>query len=84
MFCHNCGKEVYRITTFENGISQCRYCPDKYVPQAIVGSYIKSASGIHETKSRRTAAHNNDISRRRLAEDGKTVIRDYNRKMFNL
>lgn len=82
MICPSCGSEVIRIRTFENGVSQCRECPDKYVPNPMVGMFIRHAGGIHE-KSRRTAAHDADISRRRLAGDGKTVIRDYGKKVFN-
>lgn len=81
MKCTSCGSEVVKIITFENGITQCRECPKKYVPKPMVGLFIKHASGINE-RSRRTAAHDQDISRRRLGSDGKTVVRDYKKKVF--
>ena len=80
MKCPSCSFETHRVTVFENGLSQCPYCPVKYVPKPAVGLFIKHASGIHQF-SRRTAAHDADISRRRVAEDGKSIVRDF-KKVF--
>jgi len=74
MICPSCGTMVYKTTTFENGKTQCKYCPEKHTPKPLAGLFIKFAGGIN-SNSKRTVAHDMDISRRILAEDGKTVIR---------
>ena len=79
MTCGNCGSitatrsKIYY--TEKVRIENCNDCPDKYVPRPIVGMFIKFPGGI-----KRTVAHDMDISRRRLAEDGRTVIKDYKRR----
>lgn len=78
MICPSCGTSVYRTKTFylESGekIEQCKYCPKKHIPKPLAGLFIRAALGIN-SKGKRTVAHDNDISKRILAEDRKTVIR---------
>lgn len=87
MICPNptCGNEkAYAVTfygTGENKVAICDHCKGSYTPKPIVGLGIRHIGGVNST-GKRTAAHDMDISRRRLAPDGKNVIRDYNGKMF--
>lgn len=82
MICTNCGSETHKIKQYGH-ISNCPYCPDKYIPKPIVGRFIRASLGL-KSVGKRTAAHDLDISRRRLAEDGRTVIRDYGKKYFTI
>ena len=74
MTCPTCkAKHVYRLTQRESGKWECAYCPVKQPTKQKNGLFIRAITG--NPNSRRTVAHDNDISRRRLAEDGRTVIR---------
>ena len=75
MTCPTCKSEhVYRLIHREAGRWECNFCPDKLPMKRKTGAFIRHISGVN-SNSRRTAAHDMDISRRRLAEDGRTVIR---------
>lgn len=74
MICPSCkASDVYSIRYFGNGLVQCKFCPDKYTPVSQVGLFIRAINP--GSVGKRTIAHDRDISRRRLAEDGRTVIR---------
>lgn len=81
MTCPTCKQETYRITRFESGHVQCPNCPKKHVPAGTLdfkgGSFANSSSG------KMTAAHRDNIERRRLAPDGEVYI-DRGRKSFML
>lgn len=73
MICENCHNVVYRKKiSFINGkrVERCSEC-----------STIFDVNLMVKVKGKRSAAHNNDISRRKCAPDG-SVYRDYGRRSF--
>ena len=58
----------------------CPYCSDKPVLTPIYGRFIRAVLPV-DSVGRRTAAHDADIVRRRLREDG-SVYRNYERKFI--
>ena len=82
MICPNCGSETQRVKSFynENGrIDNCPNCPNKHIPIPLFSRDMIKVQGAFGGKGKRTAAHNDDISRRRVASDG-SVYRDYGRR----
>ena len=83
MICFNCKSEVSRVKIYftdDGKIENCSECPEKYIPKQAQGLFITSA----ESNRGMTVAHYNDISRRRLGEDGRTVIRDYGKIQYKV
>ena len=82
MKCPNCGNEnATRLSYYGNGVINCKYCPVRYEPKPLFSRFVRAVLGV-DSIGRRTAAHDADMSRRRLAEDGRTVIRDYGKKII--
>lgn len=84
--CNNCGNENYgRFSIFytkEGSVENCKYCPSKFVPEPIQSLFVKYVGGAPGT--RRTVAHDNDISRRRVDNVTGMVYRDYNKRNFSV
>lgn len=73
MTCPACNsKNVYNIRFYGDGKGYCKFCP-QYKPKSINGLFIRAVNP--GSVGKRTVAHDQDISRRRLAEDGHTVVR---------
>ena len=84
--CGNCGIEADRIKYFYtvNGrIENCPQCTNKHIPLSLFSRDNIHVQGAFGGKGKRTAAHNDDISRRRLAPDG-SVYRDRGRRTFQI
>lgn len=91
MKCSNCNSETNRTSIYflEDGrkIEQCTFCPEKYQPRQIYktdGIYVRGGRDHLRSVGKRTAAHDADISRRRLSPDGKEVYREVGRRTFQV
>lgn len=84
MKCPNCKADVLKVQTvyYPDGgkVSQCRECPEKAKLTQLFG--YKQGSSFYSSSGKMTPAHSHDISRRRLAPDGRTVYRDTSQKTF--
>lgn len=81
MICPSCASDTSKVSLFENGKWQCRFCPDKYTPRPILD--FKTGSFANSSTGKMTAAHRDHIERRALAADG-SVYQDRGRKSFTL
>ena len=85
MTCDACGSNSpSRLSYFCSGgkiIKQCSDCPEKHESAPMFNRNMIKVRGAYGGKSLRTAAHDADISRRRMAPDG-SVYRERGRKSF--
>lgn len=82
MICENCNSTTYRYRSYTdskgNRIVNCPYCPTKYTPTPLFRTGLIKVAGSMGGIGKRSAAHNDDISRRRVAPNGE-VYRDRGR-----
>ena len=85
MICPNCKSETHRTSMYflkdRTKIEQCSQCPERYIPRPLFDSSKIKVRGQFGPKSIRTAAHDANIRRRKLAPDG-SVYLDYGRRVF--
>ena len=85
MICPNCKNSVHKYKTHytkRGNVVTCSYCSNGYVPEGQLN--FRQGSFVYSPTGKMTAAHNEDISHRRLAEDRVHVERHYNKRYFTL
>lgn len=84
MECPSCKSDVFSLETIytpAGKVTQCRECPEKLERQGALN--WRQGSSIYSSSGKMTAAHSDDISRRKIGPDGK-VYRDYGRRSFTI